>query len=391
MPVSERRSGAASPATLREEIRIHLQARRSEIEQAVLARVYGLADPTDVGDPQYIDGLRCAIAAAVDYGLSVIDGREAASLPIPDVLLSQARLAARNDIGLDIVLRRYFGGHALVCDYLVEAAEHAHVAGEELQGLLRAQAFHFDRLLVAIGEEHTRETARPRNASSESLRAERVRRLLAGELVDLSGIAYDFDGCHIGVVAVGGGAGKALQELARTADRELLSVRCDDDTVWGWLGGRTAVDVGQLVQQAPTGSSASLAMGEPGEGFAGWRLTHLQARATLPIALRSAERTVRYRDVAVLTAVLRDDLLATSLQQIYLAPLANERDGGEVARQTLRAYFATGRNASSAASALGVNRRTVTNRLRTLEHRIGRALDECALDFEMALRLDELA
>jgi DNA-binding PucR family transcriptional regulator len=119
-------------------------------------------------------------------------------------------------------------------------------------------------------------------------------------------------------------------------------------------------------------------------------LTHQQASAALPIALRSPEPFVRYADVALLASILQDDLLASSLRELYLDPLERERDGGEVARRTLRAYFAAERNVSSAAVALGVKRHTVTNRLRTIEQRLGRPLNDCASEVDTALRLEDL-
>ena len=43
--------------------------------------------------------------------------------------------------------------------------------------------------------------------------------------------------------------------------------------------------------------------------------------------MRGPEPFVRYVDVALLAAVLQDDLLATSLRKLYLEPLEAERDG----------------------------------------------------------------
>jgi len=57
-------------------------------------------------------------------------------------------------------------------------------------------------------------------------------------------------------------------------------------------------------------------------------------------------------------------------------------------RKTLRAYFTTGRNITSAASALGVSRQTVGNRLRVIEEKLGRTIESCAPEIEVALRLD---
>jgi len=140
------------------------------------------------------------------------------------------------------------------------------------------------------------------------------------------------------------------------------------------------------IVQAVRARSAALLESVRGRYFAGWRLTHRQAQAVLPIARRSGKSCLRYADGALLASLLQDDLLATSLQERYLSPLASERDGG----RTLRAYFAANRNASSAAAALGVNRYTIANRLRIVEERVGRSLASAGAEIEAALRLHDL-
>jgi hypothetical protein len=307
-----------------------LIARRPEIEQAVLTRTYAVSDLTEAMDPEYADGLRAAVSAAVAYGLTAVELGTERPPPVPVILLAQARLAARNGIGLDTVLRRYCAGHALLDDFLVEEAERSGLKGAALQRLLRAQAALIDRLLAAVSEEYVRETDSRRDTSEER-RAERVERLLGGELLDTSGLAYDFEGHHLGAIASGPGAAKALGDLAGSLDRHLLLVRRGGGTVWAWLGSRRRTDPAELeclaTSTLPPG--VSLAIGEPGESLPGWRLTHQQARAALPIALRSLRGHVRYADVALLAATLQDDLLSTSLRQLYLAPLEQERDGGK--------------------------------------------------------------
>lgn len=367
-----------------------LWERCEEIEHAVLTRVQAVAFPEAV-DPEYREGLRAAVSAAVAYALAAIDLGAERSPPPPPILLAQARLAARNGIGLDTVLRRYFAGHALVGDYLVEEAERSGLGGEELKQLLRGQATLFDRVLAAVSEDYARETSN-RRGTSEERRAERVVRLLAGEMVDTSELGYDFEGFHLGAIASGMGAADALVGLAGSLDRRLLFVRRGESTVWGWLGSRhrdESLD-GDRLFASGWPPDVTLAIGGPGEGLTGWRLAHHQAQAALPIALRGSEPFVRYSDVALLAGVLQDDLLIMSLRQLYLGPLERDRDGGEVARETLRAYFAAGRNVSSAAAALGVNRHTVASRLRAIEERIDRRLDACAPELEVSLRLHDL-
>jgi len=376
-----------APAAIAERLR----TRRAEIEQAVLTRIHGVSDPAEVGDPEYAEGLRAAVAAAIDYGLETVERGEERAPPIPTALLAQARVAARNSVSLDTVLRRYFAGYALLGDYLIEEASESGLGGGALKRLLRAQASLLDRLLAAVSEEHARER-QLRSASSQERHAERVQRLLAGELIEIVDMPYDFEAIHLGAIAKGPGGAEALRELARALDRRLLLVRHGEETVWAWLGGRRAVDVEAMQRLVPAAlpPEVSIAVGELGEGLAGWRLSHQQARAALPVALRSPEPLTRYADVALLASVLQDDLLVTSLRQLYLAPLECEPDAGELARKTLRAYFVADRNVSSAAAALGVSRQAVARRLRSVERRIGRSLGICGIELEAALRLEDL-
>lgn len=362
-----------------------------EIEQAALTRIQAISDPALIADPEYIHGLRAALEAAVGYGLAAIESGEKRAPPIPAVLFTQARVAARSGVGLDTVLRRYFAGYALLSDFLIEEAERADLLQEAaLKQLLRSLAAMFDRLLAAVSEEHDREV-RAKPLSSEQRRAALVRRLLAGELVDASELSYDLEAEHLAAVASGPGAEVVLRHIGATLDRCLLLTFGGEDMVWAWFGGRHALDPSALdtVLEESWPSRFLLALGEPARGLAGWRLTHRQARAALLVARRNGKHSVRYADVAFLASILQDDLLATSLRRLYLAPLERGRDGGKTLRSTLRAYFAASRNGASAAAALGVSRQTVTNRLRAIEMQIGRSLDSCTVELEMALRLED--
>jgi DNA-binding PucR family transcriptional regulator len=340
-----------------------------------------------------VEGLRVAATAAIDYGLATVTGLETSPSPIPLVLLVQARSAARHGVSLDTVLRRYFAGYALLGNFVLEEAEDGELLhGTPLKRLLEAQAAAFDRLLAAVSDEYTRERA-GRPCSAEERRTELIERLLAGERLDPTELVYDLEAVHLGLLAKGSGAAGAIRELARALDcRLLIASRKEEGTVWAWLGGRRAVDPDTLQRQTAKTlpSQVSLALGEPGKGSRGWRLTHQQARAALPIAVRSPEPVVRYADVALLASVLQNDLLATSLREIYLAPLERERNRGTVLRETLRAYFASDRNVTSAAAQLGINRNTVASRLHEIEVSTGRSLSSCAAEFEVALHLDRI-
>jgi hypothetical protein len=391
-------SGAAEPLApalggmeTADTLHARLLARREEIRASVLIRIYAVADPTENGDPTYVDGLRVAVSAAVDYGLASLGASQRNPLPVPPELLVQARIAALHGIGLDTVLRRYFAGYALLGDLLIEEAEALGMDAVALKDLLRGQAARFDRLITAISAEHARESeSRPQ--TNEERRMELVKGLLAGERLDASELAYDLTGTHLALIGKGAGIVEALRGMAARLERRLLLLRPDADTACAWLGGGRRVSSDELrrIAATPVAAESCLSVGEPGEGQDGWRVSHYQAKAALTIALRRTGTVVRYGDVALLAAVAKDDLLSTSLRQMYLSPLDVERLGGEVARATLRAYFASGRSVSSAAAALGVNRNTVTNRFRSIEEAIGRPLDTCTTEIDVALRLEQL-
>ena len=367
-----------------------LRERLPELKAAIATRVYSISDPREVADPAYLEGLNAALAAAVEHRLAVLEVGERRAPAVPTVLLAQARLDARDGVSLDTVLRRYAAGNALFGDFLGEEAERGEIPSGALRRLLGTQSKLFDRLLVAVSAEYARE-AEIRPLTSVERRRECVRSLLAGELADRSELDYDLDGCHLALIAKGDGVEELARGLAGTLDRRLLAVRREEEPTWAcWLGGRQPLAAAEalraLADLSPEGVVVTL--GEPGEGLAGWRLSHFQAKAALSIAERRDQPVLRYADVALVAAILRDDLLASSLRQLYLTPLEGMKDGGRTARETLRAYFRAERNISSTAAALGVDRRTVRNRIRGIEELLGRSLKDSAADLEIALRLD---
>jgi diguanylate cyclase with GGDEF domain/PucR-like helix-turn-helix protein len=365
-----------------------LQLRRPELEADALARVNAISDPTKVADPEYLEGLRSAVSPALDYAFAAIEHGVEGAPPPPTPLLAQARLAARNGVSLDTVLRRYFAGYTLVGDCLLaEAGESGLVSAHELKRLLRAEAELFDDLVTAISAEYRHE-ADQRHRGADRRRAELVGKLLAGQPVASSRLNYPLDGWHLAAVASGPGAVGAFRDLAGALDRRLLLVR-PGDAVWAWLGGRSKLSARELLRLGDRNLPAevSIAVGESGEGTPGWRLSHRQAKAAMAVLQQGAERLTRYADVALIAAALRDEVLATSLHEIYLAPLEKEHDGGAALRRTLRAYFKAGRKTSLAAAALGVSRKTVSVRLRSVGKRVGQPVDRCAAELETALRL----
>jgi hypothetical protein len=370
-----------------------LRTRFAEIEASLSGLVEGTSGSQGVNNPLYSDYLASLPAnrtAILEHVVEVTEHGESRAADIPLTVRTAARLAARAGVPLDTLLRRYSAGHAFVIDILVEEAEAAEISSADLRRLLHRAATLFDHLVRAVSEEHAREYP---NAfgNGAGRRRDHIQELLAGRQpsgdVDLD---YDLSGHHIGLMARGDGADDAMRELAKQLDRRLLADQLEGEPAWScWLGCRSKLGTEEALRQLQGAlpDSITVTLGEPGEGVTGWRLSHRQAKAALPLAEARGEQILRYADVAVLASIMRDDLGATSLREIYIEPLKASQDGGKAWIDTLRAYFANERNISSTAAALEVDRRTVRNRLHAVERLFERPLKDFATDLETALRL----
>jgi hypothetical protein len=366
-----------------------LHRRRFELEEAVRTRVYAIADPNEAEDPVYLHGFQIALHAATDFAFAAARDEERVP-PVPPALLIQARLAAFSGVSLDIVLRRYLAGYTVLHDYFVDEADET-LDSAVLKRLLRSHATTFERLLAAVSEEYRREAPR-QPLTLARRRAEQVRRLLDGEIVEGEMLDYELGVHHLGIFLFGSESLHAIKRLSRSTDSRLLWVEADSGSTWAWLGSRYPLDVSEVQEQARREwrGGFPIGMGEVAEGLAGWRLTHQQAKAAFKVSLRRRESIVRYREVALLASALGDEVLGTSLRDLYLDPVSHGGADGGAGAETLRAYFAAGGKISSAAAALGVNRNTVAERLRAIETRLGCTIASCSAELEVALGLDLL-
>jgi DNA-binding XRE family transcriptional regulator len=370
----------------REELAERLRSRRSEIEQALLARIAAVPGVDPVEDLEYREGFRSIIPAAFDFSLAAIGSQRGDVPPVPVEVLSHARLAARHQVGLDTVLRGYVAGSTLIDDFILDES-----VGADIQPLLRSRANALEVLLARVSDEYESER-RLRHRTPETRTFERVSKMLRGEPRSDTPLNYDLSCHHIGIVASGSGSKKAITEFSKAIDCQLLSVAIDSERVWAWLGRRNAIHVDEVTDAIASskGHQIAVGIGEPASGIAGWRLSHHQARAAMAVAAKSATRLARYADVCLIASAMQDTLLTTSLREMYLQPLFTGKDEGAIHFQTLRAYFAADRNCVAAAAALGVSRQTINNRLRAIEGRLGRTLPSAAAAIELALHVDAL-
>jgi hypothetical protein len=372
-----------------------LLARRGELEREMFARARDVVGPPEA-DLEYGMGFRAAVGSILEYGFAAIGQGEAWADMVPLAALDQARLAARSGVPLATVMRRYVAGAAVLTRFVLEEVGQLDAPSErQLAVSLQALASQFsllDRLLAQVTQAYE-QASDSAGSSAAHRRARLVARVLSGEPVDASALGYDLAGAHLGVIVDGPSSGLLIRRLAQAIGRPALVIDQDDETAWGWLGGRrvaTRSELPRALKRVSAPDGAILALGEPATGAAGFRDTHRQAQEAVFVARRAGRPPlVRYAEVAVVAHALKDDDFARSLLAIYLTPLDRASDSAAL-RQTLRAYLTAAGNATAAAAALSVSERTVRRRLSLIEEQVGRPLYSCRSEIELALRLEEL-
>jgi hypothetical protein len=373
-----------------------LRARHPDLDDTLHAHVREtVAGPTAGEDAEYDAGLYAAVSEAIDYALNALEQGGGWSEPAPPAVVAQARRAANIGVSLDTVLRRYQVGHAKLVDFILEAVEHENSSMKPaaVRAIIGLQASVLDRLAADVSMEYAGAVARAARSSEQQL-ALRVQSLLTGTSFDVSGLNYEFDDAwHICITALGARAQQAVTGLANVLGASLLLVPRGEKSVWAWLGGPRRLSPSDIerayLHRPPAG--VTLALGEPGKGFDGWRLTHRQAQAALAISLLTSQPLTRYADVAVLAPWVLDHALARAFIAMYLSPLDEDRSDGLMARETLRAYFEAGHQVRAAAATLKVDRSTLRKRLTAIERRLGYALRTRQTELEVALRLEALS
>lgn len=379
--------------TVRAGVVARLRARLPEIEKAIFASLRsGPSDPTRSGDVEYVRGLRLAVVAALDYALTGMEKGDDWSGAMPSASMVQARRAAHSGVGLETVLLRYTLGNRILSDFVMKEVDR--FPSQALREVMSTQGALVEGLMAGVSAEYKLEVERA-GRSLEQRRGERALRLLAGDYVACEAYDYDYhfeDAWHLGMIVVGARGREAVRSLGAGWNRDILSIERDEMTVWAWLGGKDRSSIAGLESRLSVMADmgVSVAIGEPSPGIQGWRLTHRQAQSALLVALYRPRGVTRYAENMLLATALQDETLAASLREIYMDPLANQRDGGAVLRETLCRYFEVAGNAATAAVRLKVDRHTVERRLQKIEDKLGRLLCTCQAELEVALRLHEL-
>lgn len=372
-----------------------LRERSAELEGEILGRlssIDGKADGTAAAEVRYG---REAIRACLQLALIAIEnggGREEMQL-VPEAALVETRRAARAGEGVGSLLQRYVAAGGVFWNFFLREVLEGEMTEEQRARVLlegsAAMASMAVQLLPLVGAVYVEEAARQDDPREERTAAV-VRALIDCVPVATDDIPYDFDGTHLGVVATGAGAQRAVRTLAVSLGCDHICLPRPNGVVWAWIQVRDQFDAEAIPDTNRLERGVRIAIGEERVGRLGFRVTHRQAQAAMQVAIWQRQPITRYRDVLLLVPAIQDESCRDALISVYLEPLERSPEKTPTLKETLEAFFSSERNTSATAALLRVDRRTASNRLREVEERLGFSIHTHSAELEIALRLDRL-
>jgi DNA-binding PucR family transcriptional regulator len=342
-------------------------------------------------DPGFMDMARESIVAnlqAVADGLT--SGRDQPG-QLPPGAVEEALMAAEQRMPWTLIDRTYRIGHAVLWEQLLGEVETWHLSSSERVDLLRVSS-HFlfqyvDHVTGGLAEVHQAERDR-QIRGRERRRIAWVREVLADVGGAASGGDYDLDRQHLAAIAWGAVPDRAIIDLGQRLAAAALVVPGQSGSTWGWLGSRSiASSWASLSRRLSLPADTFLAIGAPGRGAEGFRLSHRQALEAARVLRLTGARLGAYDDLALDALVLRDERAARDFMRRELGPLLDDGKRTQILLETLRSYADSNWNAASTGARLGVHERTVGYRLATIEQRLGHPLAARREEIGVALRL----
>ncbi len=247
--------------------------------------------------------------------------------------------------------------------------------------------------------------------SAAAMRADEVRAILEGRETDEQTasrrLRYELERTHVGIVVWGEGPDdpdatmvayeRIAQDVARAAGgTDVLCVPLGSTVLAAWIGLREVPDVAMAAEVRSKEAAtlrARIAIGEPGEGMAGFMRTHQEAQKARRVATllrRSPGGCVRFGDVALHALLSADVTEARRFVARELGELAAENDASRRLAATLKVFLEEGSSFVRAARRLGVHENTIAYRVKRAGELLGHGMEERQLELRVALQLADL-
>jgi GGDEF-like domain/PucR C-terminal helix-turn-helix domain len=360
-----------------------VKPRAAEYAAGSVARIRESVPEGAVPDDDWFwDAVQRSYGANVAYLLDLRErGVEPTELPRESVEF--ARAVARAGLPPDVIATVFRAGQERLFDGLRAELDPLDLDPATKLALLdRVMAFG-SRHAAWTGQKVAEQYARELESRAGTLLA-LVRQVLDGRAAEEVQLGYALHSRHLGLVVCGTAARDVAGKLAAELGRRPLAVAPDEETAWVWLSEQPEPDARQRrrLSELAAADGVVVGVGSARSGIAGFRRSHEQAA----IAARCAEPLALYTEVLPEALALGDPHAAEELVAHTLGPLGDDARGRRL-RETLRAY-ATAGNGASAASLLGVSRRTFAYRMADIEKRLGGPVASRRTEIDLALRLE---
>lgn len=350
-----------------------------------------------------------------NLGLAVSMLRDAApatSAVAPPEALGYAREYVRRGLSLELLQRAYRIGQARLSRLCLERLR---AATGDPDRLVAAFGYLSDWLFASVEEVERQLTAaylREREQwvrGAAAMRAAEVRALLSGADVDVAEtskrLGYELDRHHVAYLvwsdddadaAEAPGAAQArfsrLERAAGDVAARLgaaapLTVPQGDRALACWAGTLRPPDVAAAPADALDGTG--VALGDPGHGVEGFRVSHGEAQLARRVAGLAGARGAwtAYADVGLEALAVHDLDQARRFVARELGALAGCDPACVRLATTLRTFLEEGCSYVRAGRRLGVHENTVAYRVHRAEELLGHRAAERTLELRVALRL----
>jgi hypothetical protein len=355
-------------------------------------------------DDELREETRASSEANVDQVLRLLRaGVGVDALVVPIEAAEYVRGLVRRGITLPVLLRSYRVGHAWFWERWSQALHDRIGDPEELVAAQDpSSAFMFayiDRISDVLVSEYGTERERLVRGAAQ-LRAETVRAVLAGDAVDeeiaVARLGYELRRHHVALRV--SGVASELRGLERAATEaaaalgpgEPLVVPSGVANLDVWWGSYEPAGTEELERYEPP-DGIRVAFGAPGQGVAGFRLSHaeaVQAARVAALAGDSAPAAVTgYRRVELVSLLASDLPRARRFVAGQLGPLASTSEPAELLRDTVLAFLVAGGSSTRVAKELYVHQNTVAYRVKRAEELLGRRVSENPVELTSALTL----
>jgi hypothetical protein len=353
------------------------------------------------------DELRAELLASAEANIAQVlgmlaHGARVDDITVPHEALDFLRGNVRRGLPLAVLLRSYRLGHAWLWEQWSGALqERVDDSGELAAGQDESSAFMFayvDRISGALVEEFGTERERMLR-SADQLRAETVRLILAGGPIDTEAasrrLGYELGRHHVAMRVSSGaseveGLARAVGEAAAAlAGGEPLVIASGAARFDVWCGSFDSPATEALASYEPP-PRVLVAFGKPGQGVAGFRSSHAEAKqaARIGALVGDAKHSVTSYARIELVSLLASDLpRARAFVATQLGPLAVAGGTAERLRETVLPFLLSGGSPTRVAEKLFVHKNTVVERIKRAEALLDRRVNESPLELEAALTL----